>query len=555
MERAGFVPRRGGAGGTAAPQEPDGHDGDADAWRARDPVRFVGHCIASEAGAAVQPTSSPEGLGWIFALRAMSVFVSLDTASERVAVDVPVARVPERQRVPVLRAALELSEGLAPARLCLRDDLIVLRRVARLALVTAASLRQALRVSAEGAERLAGLLATWFDARPPFSEEQRPALSWAAAGRSRPLKSFSVPPPPARSLPPPPPATHRPAAPPPPPLPPLPQPMSARVAPVESGKAALLRDPESLPDILSPLFAAPSAAAPATATPLPEPQPARQPTPGSNRPGPLPELTRSSTLPEMGVIQAEVRGSDLPAAPDRRNAPVLPVARPGAEGGLPVSVPVSIRPPAAGPEGEVEAPPRKERERSPADRFCQLLRDAQALATALSFQDRPGVMFILIRSAVFRSILEHGDALPHAVAHLYRATAAVTRDLDQAEAAGRRGNPAVIAEPALHAMERIVSARAHVPEEKGLQIEPLNSAAHAREHLARYLREIERAPTEPALRHFLALGALSELLVRARLPQKTDQRLREIVAYAHRDGPKSGAIDLMMTALNRIVAQ
>ena len=67
--------------------------------------------------------------------------------------------------------------------------------------------------------------------------------------------------------------------------------------------------------------------------------------------------------------------------------------------------------------------------------------------------------------------------------------------------------------------------------------------------------EIDRAPADLPLRHFLSLGALSELLVRAKLPSKTDQRLREIVAYAHRDGPKSASIDLMMTALNRIVSQ
>jgi hypothetical protein len=232
-----------------------------------------------------------------------------------------------------------------------------------------------------------------------------------------------------------------------------------------------------------------------------------------------------------------------------------PVSRP------PVSTPpVSMGPPAM-PELDAEqlaryvVPARGDQARSPTDRFCQLLRDAQSLATALSFQERPGMMVILIRSTVFRAILEHGVALPSAVAHLYRSTVAATRDLGQADPPGRRTNPVAIAEPALLVMERIVSARGQVPEEKPLHIDPLTSAAHAREHLARYLHEMERAPPEAGLRHFLALGALSELLVRARLPAKTDQRLREIVAFAHRDGPKPAAIDLMMTALNRIVAQ
>jgi hypothetical protein len=246
----------------------------------------------------------------------------------------------------------------------------------------------------------------------------------------------------------------------------------------------------------------------------------------------------------------------LPTAPVRRSSHRMDAIAPPPVSSPP---PVSVKPPAM-PEldtGELARPglTRSDLTRSPADRLCQLLREAKALATALSFQDRSGVMVVLIRSTVFRAILEHGEVLPHAVAHLYRSTASATRDLAQAEATGRRANPVAIAEPALLVMDRIVGARGQVPEEKPLHIDPLTSASHAREHLARYLREIERAPAEPALRHFLALGALSELLVRAKLPAKTDQRLREIVAYAHRDGPRAAAIDLMMTALNRIVAQ
>jgi hypothetical protein len=80
----------------------------------------------------------------------------------------------------------------------------------------------------------------------------------------------------------------------------------------------------------------------------------------------------------------------------------------------------------------------------------------------------------------------------------------------------------------------------------------MTSAAQAKEHVARYLQEIDRAPADASLRHFLALGALTELLVRTKLPTQTDQRLRDIVAHAQREGAKTAAIDLMMTALQRI---
>jgi hypothetical protein len=269
-------------------------------------------------------------------------------------------------------------------------------------------------------------------------------------------------------------------------------------------------------------------------------------------------FARSNRAASGSPGEVERRPGSLPL---RRSSPHMDAIAPPPVSAPPVSAPpVSMRPP---PMPELDAEQltrhgpltRADQGKTPSDRFCQLLRDAQALATALSFQDRPGVMVILIRSAVYRAILEHGEALPGSVAHLYRSTAAATRDLAQGDPAARRANPVAIAEPALLVMERIVTARGQVQEEKPLQIDPLTTAAHAREHLTRYLREIERAPADPGLRHFLALGALSELLVRAKLPAKTDQRLREIVAYAHRDGPRPAAIELMMTALHRIVAQ
>lgn len=571
---------RASSSGRRAGQAPDldGYDGDLDAWRTRDPVRFVGYCVAAEAGTSVPTTSSGEGIGWIFGLRSVTLFVGLDAAAERLAIDVPLVRIPERQRVVTMRAALELCDGVSPSRLCLRDDLLLLRRVARIAVITPATLRQALRGSAEVGEFLVETISSWFEARPAFSEEQRGSLTWAAAGRARPLKSFSVPPPaPSRSLTSRPPS-HRAA-----PMPPLPVPpaLPARLGagepmwvpptqttgpkpPESTPRPVMLRDVEMLPDILSPMLAAPPtppSSSPAPAPPQDAGAPAKPAAPAKPE---GPPRSTSSTFASPASIPAQEPPAErrsAPTVPFRRSNPHMdaivppPVSRP------PMSTPpVSVRPPAM-PELDAEqlaryvAPARGDQARSPADRFCQLLRDAQSFATALSFQERPGVMVILIRSTVFRAILEHGEALPSAVAHLYRSTAAVTRDLGQADPTARRTNPVALAEPALLVMERIVSVRGQVPEEKPLHIDPLTSAAHAREHLARYLREMERVPPEAGLRHFLALGALSELLVRARLPAKTDQRLREIVAFAHRDGPKPAAIDLMMTALNRIVAQ
>ncbi len=134
-----------------------------------------------------------------------------------------------------------------------------------------------------------------------------------------------------------------------------------------------------------------------------------------------------------------------------------------------------------------------------------------------------------------------------AVAHLSRCTG-IGRD----GAGARASSPSQTVEPALVVMERVIVSRAQVQKEKPLAIEPMTSAAQAKEHVARYLSEIDRAPQDQGIRHFLALGALTELLVRTKLPPQTDQRLRDIVAHAQREGAKQSAIDLMMTALQRI---
>ena len=155
----------------------------------------------------------------------------------------------------------------------------------------------------------------------------------------------------------------------------------------------------------------------------------------------------------------------------------------------------------------------------------------------------------LVRSTVFRAAYDFKDVLPDAVAHLYRTTAFV-RD----PPAPQRGADLGALETALVVMDRVVASRAQVPREPPLAIEPMTSAAQAKEHVARFLVEIDRAPGDPSLRHFLALGALTELLVRTKLPPQTDQRLRDIVGHAQREGPKGPAIDLMMTALQRINA-
>jgi hypothetical protein len=149
----------------------------------------------------------------------------------------------------------------------------------------------------------------------------------------------------------------------------------------------------------------------------------------------------------------------------------------------------------------------------------------------------------IVRSAVFRAVYEFREPLPDAVAHLYRAAGVSTKV-----------GGALKADAALAVFETLIDAQANVPKEKPLAVEPLTSAQQAKDHVAKYIGEIERSGSEPGLRHYLALGALCELLVRAKLPTQTGQRLRDIISHAQREGAKPAAIDLLMTALKRISA-
>lgn len=174
---------------------------------------------------------------------------------------------------------------------------------------------------------------------------------------------------------------------------------------------------------------------------------------------------------------------------------------------------------------------------TPADHLCALLRQAKLLAS-MTLESRPATMSWIVRAMAFRAIYAYRETLPDAVAHLYRCTGM------------GKDSP----EPALLVIDRIIAARAQMPAEKPIVVEAFTSAALAKEQIARYLAEIERAPAEPTFKHFLALGALTELLVRAKLPAATEQRLREIIGHGQREGTKGSAIELMMTSLQRIAA-
>ena len=510
-----------------------------EAHRNNEHARFVGHVITVE-GACVRTVTLPEGPGWIAAIRGALVFASINTTLANLTLQAPVVRVPRAQRMPVLRLALELSaRELATARFCLRDDLLVLRFGAPLASLTPVVLRDLLREIGHLAARWAELFAVTFDANPAIEEAARAGAGFEVVGRARTLRLGSGM---MRSVP--------------PPAPSAPEPRSApsradatRTTPIRAAsRADLTREdvertsqngPPPLPGFGSfgskPLQAGPPS--------RPTQSMAAVAPPRTELPEPVFELAASSIRPRslsepIPAILAPMFAAG-PGQPRKSSPPVIPPLPPPPSGFT-----VSKARPVSMPEIEIEAPSRRPsiatasvsgEPREPADRLCSQLRQAKTLAS-LVLEMRPGTMPWLVRATVFRSIHEYRELLPEACAHLYRCTG-MGRDAP---------------EPALLVLDRVVAARAHHPGEKPLAIDPLTSATQAKEHVARYLAEIERSPLDPGLRHYLAMGALTELLARARLPAQTEVRLRDIVSHAQREGAKQGSIDLMMTALQRI---
>lgn len=91
-------------------------------------MRLMSQCFGLLGVAQPAIVKRPHGPAWVLRQGSAAIFVSVDSAADRLAVESPLVRVPLTQRVPLLRALLELNatrEGMA--RFCLRNQTVVLR--------------------------------------------------------------------------------------------------------------------------------------------------------------------------------------------------------------------------------------------------------------------------------------------------------------------------------------------------------------------------------------------------------------------------------------------
>lgn len=274
--------------------------------------------------------------------------------------------------------------------------------------------------------------------------------------------------------------------------------------------------------------------APTPAVPIPavmaKPKPATAPPPRSK--------------PGSGMFDsvAPILGPETPKPPMARTlaAPTVPAMPTAKNLGASAQPELSL---------DLEPPP------APEPGLSDLLHKAQTLGAMLSFADQPASMALLIRATVYRAIFENEAASPDAVAHLFNETLSLTKEIYITAPGKRRGAMAIPeAQPAFDVMGAIVTAREQVKPSGPAQVTPITTSQDAKQHLARYVSEIDQTPSDLELRHFLALGALAELLVRTKLPPPTQDRLRGIIQHARQEGAQQKNVDLMMTALNRMIA-
>ncbi len=543
-----------------------------EAWRAGDAGKLLSQCLSSVGATGLKMQQSPDGPSFKGVLRGVAVIARARPADGEVAIEAPVVRLPLTQYVPALRLLLELSDrDTVPIRYSVRGDLVLARFVTTLPELAptqaCAAIEAVVSAASAGARLLVGALqGRAIDAKThadvqveniPRGVVLREDTSPASPPRRGKKVTLDT-------------------------IPPLveeePSPSIKQPTPAIDMPAARFAGAEGIPAVLLP----PQRSKVPTPARLEQRPRMRSPAPGRGSLTPLrPPPGASAPTPVQGVPAATAAAArrnetvrEPSGVPSTRPFPLKRPAAPPPGRGQPERTLVSEATPATAPsagqapgfDGSLPSDPfgdafpddlsaQPQKVTGPAAPFCDLLHKSQTLGAVLSFADQPATMCLLIRATVYRSLLEHDKAVPNAVSALFHGTADATKEIYITAPGKRRGAMAIpAAAPMFELMANLTAQRGEAAPGERPSIVPITTAQDAKQHLARYVSEIDQAPADLELRHFLALGALSELLVRTKLPAPTQERLRGIVTHAVKEGAKQQAVDLMMTALTRMMA-
>lgn len=528
-----------------------------EAWTRGEYARVVSHCLSAEGAQGIKSRTVAEGPAFVAVLGGVSVVIRVQEQLGQVVVETPVARLPRTQYVGAMRAALELSASTrSSAKYNARGDVLLLRSVGVLASMTPTVLQATLKALVHAAIDDAKVLSTSVQARA-FTPQEHIHLDLDALPEDRALELGQQRRAPSRK-------PTVPAEAPPREMQPTPNPFSGAALSAPPIPAGFAAEPTPNPALKA------TAVSPGVVPPAPARAASISKMPAAKKPS-------GSAFPAANALISGVSPTSAPVTPTQPGAGATALKsglRPPASSAA-ASAPVPTKPAAASPAAGAKpairrpsasipqvvvtanaasAPQPAPTSDTPHTALCDLLHKAQTLGAVLSFADQPASMALLIRASVYRTLLEFEATIPSAVSLLWTETQPLTKEIYITAPGIRRGAMAIpSANRAFEVMQQIVDARGEVSRAETPQITPITTSQEAKQHLARYVSEIDQAPKDLELRHFLALGALAELLVRAKLPAPTLERLRGIITHAKREATQQ-VVDLMMTALSRMMA-
>jgi hypothetical protein len=224
-------------------------------------------------------------------------------------------------------------------------------------------------------------------------------------------------------------------------------------------------------------------------------------------------------------------------------------------------------PPAAAREGGPAVPGTVldgvETQLRSADALCALLTTALDLSKPLEFMpDLPmAVPLLLQRALLFRAFDQFRESCPDAVgmllhhgepvyAQFWEAPVGLVAKMGSAITGVPMPTPVALQ----IVVEHVVKARAQVGRQALPAPSPFASAAEAKTVGRKYVAEIEKGPKDAGHRHFVLLGAFAELLTRARLPEPTAARVRQLMKEGGALGPGPAGAAFLLDKLKGIVA-
>ena len=202
-----------------------------------------------------------------------------------------------------------------------------------------------------------------------------------------------------------------------------------------------------------------------------------------------------------------------------------------------------------------------------AEDLCDLLRESQQINLALGFKADGGEIHSVMvqRALLFRVYREFSETCPGAVAQIMAKAGRVASSLFQAADGRPLGamsldldENAELAMPAALAMaetcDSLLAMGGHSDFGDPPGLEPFASRLDAVRHFRGAMAAVEDGPEDGAFAHFVLLGMLAEIILRAPLPPRLDDVADRALRLASGRGPEPDQTRQLRELLERLIA-